>query len=344
MVTTEPEDRGRRFIGRLLSFAIIAAAIALTFWVYEASFVHPRTDDAYVRANVVGIAPHVNGPIVELPIADNQAVNEGDLLFVVDPRPYQAALEIARAKLRVTELDINAYDDAVRAAEALLVARKADSAYARQYLARIEPLLGRRFVTPNDVDEARTKLRAAEASVVHAQSEVDKAKSLVGQLGDVNERLQAARAEVYDAELNLGYCHVRAPFRGYVTNLNITVGEYANQGRQVVTLVDDRTWYVLANFREGYLSQIRPGMRAQVYLVSYPDRPFRGVVQGIGWGLFQRDGATVDGLPEVPPTLNWVRLAQRFPVRIVLEEPDPKRPFRMGQTAVVTIRGGSSEP
>jgi membrane fusion protein, multidrug efflux system len=99
-------------------------------------------------------------------------------------------------------------------------------------------------------------------------------------------------------------------------------------------VVDNRTWYVLANFRENFLGHIRPGMRAQVYLLSYPNKRFRGRVQGVGWALFQNNGATVQGLPEVEKTLNWVRLSQRFPVRVTMEASDPAFPFRMGATAV----------
>jgi multidrug efflux system membrane fusion protein len=124
-----------------------------------------------------------------------------------------------------------------------------------------------------------------------------------------------------------------------VTNLNITVGQYAKQGQEVFALVDNRAWYVLANFRETYMASIRPGMQAEIYLLTYPGRPFQGVVQGIGWANQPDDGATVGVLPEIRRTLNWVRLANRFPVRILLEERDPERPFRMGTTAVVTIRG-----
>ena len=139
--------------------------------------------------------------------------------------------------------------------------------------------------------------------------------------------------------LDVGYCRVSAPFDAYVTNLNIAVGEYARQGQQVFALVDDRAWYVLANFRETYMPSIKPGMEAEVYLVTSPGRPFRGVVQGIGWANRPDDGATVGVLPEVRRTLNWVRLANRFQVRVRLEERDADRPFRMGTTAVVTIRG-----
>jgi multidrug resistance efflux pump len=135
---------------------------------------------------------------------------------------------------------------------------------------------------------------------------------------------------------------VRAPFDAYVTNLNISVGQYANEGKEVLSLVDNRTWYVLANFRETFLPFIKPGMRAEVYLLGYPNRRFHGVVEGVGWALYQENGATVAGLPNVSPTLNWVRLAQRFPVRITLHGRQPEFPFRMGATAVVTIEGGGN--
>ena len=138
------------------------------------------------------------------------------------------------------------------------------------------------------------------------------------------------QAAVYDAQLNVDYCYVRAPFDAYVTNLNIAVGQYANQGAEIFALIDDRDWYVMANFRESFLRSIEPGMEADVYLISYPNRRFRGRVQGVGWGLYQDNGASVGVLPSVEPTLNWVRLAQRFPVRIVLEERDPAAPVPHG--------------
>jgi multidrug efflux system membrane fusion protein len=201
------------------------------------------------------------------------------------------------------------------------------------------PLLARHFVTANDVFNARSRLAAAAAAVDSARNEVSKAQDELGQYGDFNARRKAAAAALSYAKLNLEYCYVRAPFDAYVTNLNIAVGQYANEGRQVVSLVDNREWYVMANFRENFLDHIRLGMRVEVYLLSYPNRRFAGRVQEAGWALYQENGATVGGLPRVEPTLNWVRLSQRFPVRIVLENRDPQRPFRMGQTAVVTVQG-----
>ncbi|MGA7872628.1 MAG: biotin/lipoyl-binding protein [Candidatus Binatus sp.] len=328
-----------RFGGHVLSAAIVAATVIVGLYVARLYYIYPRTDDAYVRANSVGIAPHVSGPITELPIVDNQYIKQGDLLFVVDPRPYQAALDAAVAKLQLTELNIKALEDSIRTAQSDQIRLEADAAYAKQYLARIEPLLAKHFVTANDVFNARSRVNAAEAAVEAAGSDVRKAQNQLGQYGDINALRKAAEAAVYDAKLNVGYCYIRAPYNGYVTNLNIAVGQYANEGRQVVSLIDDRKWYVIANFRETFLSHIKPGMTAEVFILAYPNKRFRGRVQGVGWALYQQNGASIEGLPQVEATLNWVRLAQRFPVRIVLEDRDPKFPFRMGNTAVVTIQG-----
>ena len=328
-----------RIAGGIIGALIVVGAIVLGVYVMHLYYVYPRTDDAYVRANVVGVAPHVSGPITELPVGDNQHVKRGELLFVVDPRPYRSAVDKAEADLALTNLQISALGDAIRAARAREAQLQADAAYDKQYLDRIQPLLGRHFVTANDVFNARSRLQAAEAAVASARSEVSKAQNDLGQYGDINARRKAAEATLYDARLNVEYCYVRAPFDAYVTNLNIAVGQYANEGREVMSLVDNRTWYVLANFRENFLGYIRPGMSVEVYLLSYPNKRFRGRVQGVGWALYQGNGASVGGLPQVEETLNWVRLSQRFPVRITLEDPDPAFPFRMGSTAVVTIQG-----
>ena len=338
-IETNERSMTLRLVGHLLSAAIVVSAVVLGVYVARLYYVYPRTDDAYVRANSVGIAPHVSGPIVELPIVDNQYVKEGDMLFVVDPRPYQSALDSATAKLQLTELQIKALEDAIRTARADQIRLEADAAYSKQYLARVEPLLAKHFVTANDVFNARSRVNADEAAVQAARSSVFRAQNELGQYENINALRKAAEAAVYDANLNVGYCYVRAPYNGFITNLNIAVGQYANEGREVVSLIDDRKWYVIANFRETFLSHIEPGMTAEVFILAYPNKRFHGRVQGVGWALFQQNGATVEGLPQVEATLNWVRLSQRFPVRIVLEDRDPKFPFRMGTTAVVTIQG-----
>src|SRR5499433_158119 len=391
-------------IGRTIGVAIVIGAVAASIYAFRRNFVNPRTDDAAVRANVVGIAPHVSGPIVDLRVADNQFVKQGDLLFAIDCRPYEARLARARADLALTQKEVEAQRKAIAAtssetgrreasltaaaagtsrsseeraaAEAMVAKLQAEADYAEDYLHRVERLVDRQFVTTDKVAEARSRRDASAAAVQQAQRQlraadaavkqgvatrqaaaraveqsrydVSRAQDLLAQIGDVNARIQAAEASVRAAELDVGYCRVSAPFDAYVTNLNIAVGEYARQGQQIFALVDNRAWYVLANFRETYMSSIKPGMEAEVYLLSYPSRRFRGVVQGIGWANKPQDGTTVGGvLPDVQQTLNWVRLANRFQVRVRLEEQDAERPFRMGTTAVVTISGfppGTSSP
>ncbi|HEX4209877.1 MAG TPA: efflux RND transporter periplasmic adaptor subunit [Candidatus Binataceae bacterium] len=318
---------------------IIVADLLLGVYVARAYYTHPRTDDAYVRANTVGIAAQASGTIINLAVHDNQHVARGQLLFEIDPRPYQAELELEQSRLTLANLEIDALNHAVAAAKAREAQVEADAGYDEQYLNRLQPLLKEDFVAANEVAAARSKVAAARAAVEDAHNQLKQAESQLGQYGTINARRTEAEAAEYKAKLNVDYCVVTAPFDGYVTNLNIAVGQYANEGKEVISLVDNRVWYVMANFRETFLPYIAPGMTAQIYLLGYPSRRFHGHVQGVGWALYQANGATIEGLPEVAPTLNWVRLAQRFPVRITIDDPDARFPFRMGATAVVTITG-----
>jgi len=329
-----------RVLGRLIGLAIIVTGIAAAVMVARTSSGNPRTDDAYVSANVIGIAPHVQGPLVQLNVVDNQPVEANDLLFVIDPRPYEAELQRAQGDLIVAQAEVNGIEQAIAAGRAEVARLQADTAYARTHAGRLEPLLGGRFISADEYQEAMTKARSLEAAVQHAQSQLSQQQNLLAQQGDVNGRLETAKAHVRLAELNVEYCYVRAPFKGLVTNLNISLGDYAHVGERVFALVDRRMWYVLGNFRETLLSAIEPGMEARVNLVAYPGRNFRGVVQGIAWSVLSPAREAVGLLPKIDPTLNWARLAQRIPVRIIiLDSPPPDAPFRMGMTAVATITG-----
>jgi multidrug resistance efflux pump len=325
--------------GRIIGIAILLGAIAASIYVTKRNYHEPRTDDANVRANLVGLAPHVSGSIVELHVVDNQEVQKGDLLFVIDPRPFEVELERAKATLLLTQSEIQALSNAIAAATAEVKRLEDESAFAGDHAKRLGSLVADKFVTQDRFEEAQVKQRSALASLERARQELGRQKNLLAQSGDVNARLQVVKAAVHGAELNLNYCRVYAPFKARVTNLNISQGEYARAGQQVFTLVDTRTWYVMANFQETYLDSIRPGMAVEVYLMSYPNRRFRGTVQGLGWAIAPEDGASVGGLPVVQRTRNWVLLAQRIPVRIKLEDPDPEHPYRMGMTAVVIVRG-----
>jgi membrane fusion protein, multidrug efflux system len=390
-VTSEPG--ARRIIGRLLGGIIVGAAaiaIVVTLLQWET---RPQTDDATVRANFVGIAPQVNGHIVELHVRDNQQVKEGDLLFVIDPRPYEIALERARATLLLTRTEVDGLKNGaatavagISKAEAQLNASAADverremdpvvadAEIARleaqfqradDHLKRVEPLLPEQFVTADSVEQARTQRASAlaalneararkraavatlvstraqhvatEAALRQARSERARAQDAIGQIEGINARLAAAQAAVHSAELDLSYCRVRAPFTGLVVNMNISNGAFARAGAEVFTLVDTRTWYVVANFRETQLRHIPAGAPVDIYMQSQPSKHFRGTVVGLGWAVLPENGTSVNGLPRVERSLDWIRLAARFPIRIKVDNPDDS--FRLGASAVATVSG-----
>ena len=348
----------RIWVGRACSLLMMIGGLATVIGLANELEVRPRTEDAYVRANVIGIAAHVSGEIVELNVVDNQPVEEGQILFVVDPRPYEVALAQAEADLALVDLQINALNAAVEAAKREVAAAKArikqaeaDAIYAIQYFERVEPLLENRFVTPNQVVKAQTEAESLQAAVARYYAEFDAAQAKqgqavanLGQLSGINALRQAANVAVANAKLFLDYCYVRCPIKGYITNLNISQGEYANEGQQVFAIVDRSIWYVMANFKETYLPFFDVGDTVEIYLMARPNQRWQGTVQGIGWALYQANGATIvpEQLPDVEPTLDWVRLAQRFPVRIIVED-GPDVPLRMGETAAVIVLPGEDE-
>src|SRR5262245_20690526 len=413
-------------MGRVIGALILvgaAAAIAATVWHWEN---RPETDAATVRANFIGIAPKVNGHITELPIHDNQQVKQGELLFVIDPRPYEIALERARATLALTRKEVEGLVKAVStadagvtkagaqlsasaadvtrretdpvaadaeiarlqaqrvASEAALRRAEAELKHAEDHLKRVEPLLPEGYVTADRVEELRTKRvsaamareqartsvdaasaaldeararkraalaaldatraqhAASVAALAQAKTECGRAEDNLGPVGNVNARVAAAEAAVHAAALDLAYCRVTAPFTGRIVNFQISVGAFARAGVEVFTLVDTTTWYVMANFRETQLRHIRGGAPADIRLQWNAGKRFRGTVVGLGWAVLPENGTSVGGLPRVEKSIDWVRLAARFPVRIKVEDPDES--FRIGASAVVTVGERGARP
>jgi multidrug resistance efflux pump len=191
---------------------------------------------------------------------------------------------------------------------------------------------------------AEATVVATQSAVVSAEAEQKQARNALAQLGDMNVRVAAAKVEVDDAKLNLQYCEVRASVEGWVTNLNTNVGAFVKVGDTLFSLVQNTEWWVMANFLETEIEQIRVGQEVAVYIYAYPGHRFKGTVQGIGWALYQANGATQQSLPDVKPTLNWVRLAQRFPVRITLEPFDAQYPYRMGATVTAIVKTEGRDP
>ena len=379
---------------------VLALTVGTVVLVLQQLDRQPRTDDASVRANYVQFAPEVSGRVVTLAVKDNALVHKGNLLFAIDSRQYEYALqqaladqrlleaqitdarrriasetsavEAARAGLsgsktqtKVSESSVDAALAAVERAKAAVEAAEAQKELAASNLRRIEPLLAKEYVTPEQVDESRTKARITERSYEEALSALQQAQATASQARfahdeskisvtasearveqsvhavEILDTLLAQRpakaAKVSDAQLNLERCTVRAPFDGYVTNLNISEGEYAKPGVPIFTLIDNRTWYVVSNYRESELKSIRPGKHVDVYVMSQPSRRFDGVVESLGFGVAPDDTRLNNGLPDIEHTLNWVHIAARFPVRIRVQNPDSAL-FRIGETASTIVR------
>jgi multidrug efflux system membrane fusion protein len=337
---------GKHLAGILVSLAAYAAAIFTATEVSRNIRINPRTEDAQVRANMIGISPQVGGAITEIHVKDNQRVKKGDLLIELDSRPYEAEAEKARAQLALTDLEIQAYKDQITAAEAELKQSQAKADYAVDYAKRVQALVGNLYVTVDKNQLAQTEAVTATQKVEQDKAALERARNLLGDKGDVNVRKIAAQAALRDAELKLSYCKVYAPCDGYVVNLQITPGAYAATGEQVFSIVDDRIWYVLANFRETDLRHVRPGMAVDVFLLADSTKKIRGIVQGVPKAITPQYAPSQNSpggqgiLQNVSPTLDFILLAQRFPVRIVLDEKEA-HDFRNGGTAAVIIRTGS---
>ena len=369
-------SRDRKVVGRWISIVIVALAAVMGLVVLYLTNYYPRTDDAEIFANFIGIAPQVDGPLIRLNVKDNQFVKKGDLLYEIDERPYQygldnslseqAALEgqIADEQRRIAALlsavsvaqeNIHSAEAEVTDAERGVGRARAEWTYANNNLHRLEPLLAKQFVTVDQVDkatssetamaeavrQAESRLTLSQAKLKSALAQHEQARHAVTTLEPLINQRGAKAAAVKNAEYRLNNCRVYAPFDAIVTNLTISEGAYAHVGQEMFTLIDARTWWAVGNFRESLLKRIVPGMKADVYVMSKPEVRFSGVVDSIGFGVTpdpDRIGHLSPGLPDVQRTLNWVHLASRYPVRVRVENPTGDL-FRVGESAVVTIRG-----
>jgi len=287
-----------------------------------------------------------------------------------------SAVSVAAANIHSTEADVDRWAALVEQAKAEVASAeqgvsraKAEWQYASNNLHRVEPLLVKQYVTFDQVDRARTsevsqaqslkqaesQLRQAQAAMQSAIAQEQRSRAVLSQSKAQHEQTQnavttleplvnqrgARTAAVATARYNLNNCRVYAPFDARVTNLTISEGAYAHTGQQMFTLIDARTWWAVANFREGELQHIVPGMPADVYVMSKPTVRFSGVVDSVGFGVTPNEdviGRFGQGLPDVQRTLNWVHLATRYPVRVRVENPTPDL-FRVSESAVVVIRG-----
>ncbi|MGU7775128.1 multidrug transporter subunit MdtN [Burkholderia sp. MR1-5-21] len=343
------DPRPMRSTRNLAAATIVLIAIILLGIVLWRLDHAPSTDDAYVYADTINVVPEVSGRIIDLPVRDNQAVRQGDLLLRIDPRPYQAALDQARARLDaldnqivLTQRTVNAQQYNADSVHAAVERARAAANQAADTLRRTEPLLAQGYVSAEEVDRERTAQRSAQAELNAAMLQAQQASAAVSGVDALVAQRAEVEAQIVIAELNLEFTEVRAPFDGRVVSLRTTVGQFASALKPVFTLIDTRHWYVVANFRETELKHVHAGTLSTVYLMSDAARRFAGVVDSIGYGVFPDDGGTVkEGLPNVQRTINWVHVSQRFAVKIAVRDPDPEL-FRIGTSAVATLKLGDA--
>ena len=278
----------------LVTFVIVGLAAWAAVSLYSRYIENPWTRDGQVRANIVGIAPRVSGPIIRVAVRDNQPVRKDDLLFEIDPSDFQAQVDIAAGQVQNDE---------------------ATFTQQQQDLQRQTDLYRTRVNALQDFQNAQDSFAAARA------------------------RLASAKASLELAKLNLSYTKVFASVDGYVTNMNTSPGTYVTAGVQLMALVDTSSYWIAGYFKETQLPHIKIGQKAVITMMGYENRPFVGVVRSLEWGVYVQDGSgntSTELLPSVNPTIDWVRLPQRFPVRIQVSGETPV-PLRIGQTVSVAM-------
>jgi multidrug efflux system membrane fusion protein len=334
-----------RLAGRLVALAAVVAAFGLGGVALVRLDRQPRTHDAFLYADSAGLAPEVSGRIVELKVRDNQSVVAGQSLLVIDPEPFElrvrqtrAQVAALKAQIALTGRQVAGQSAGADAAATQIERARAQYKLAQATLERLAPLLGKGYVTTQQIDEARTNVQTAEAALTTAAQQAHQARQMIGDTDSLEAELTGAEASEALAERDLRLSTVIAPFDGLVVGLDIAAGAYAAVGHPLFTLVKAHEWYAVANFRETELPAVTAGDQATVWMMMDNDHPLRGKVDSIGWGVRPEDGSG-PSLPAVGRTLSWVVVAQRFPVRIRLTDP-PEKLMRIGETVTVMVRHG----
>jgi membrane fusion protein (multidrug efflux system) len=320
-----------RWIALLVLLAVTIAGVLL-YWRHTE--IYPSTDNAYTGAGVVRVAAQINGVVIHVYVRDDDKVAKDDPLFDLDPTLYEAALRNARAQFDAATAAAGTAADALKAAaDKLDTARGGlEDAIGKYRAAKDAQKPGE---PPSDQLTAALKgWHDALQAYDSAESDYQKAQDAKLTVTTPTTQLRAAAAGLDKASHDLVQTHVIAPAGGWVTNASLRPGAIVQAGTPVFALVEEGHWWVDANFKETDLGRIRPGQKATIHLDMYPGLSLDGVVESISAG----SGATFSVLPPENATGNWVKVTQRFPVRIkITTPPDPNKPLRVGASATVSI-------
>lgn len=336
----------------IIPFLITLAAVALAAllgWAMWGSYMGtPWTRDATVRAYVVTMAPEVAGRIVELHVVDNKYVHKGDLLMVIDPTNYriavsqnQAAVQLAEAGVQNIDAQINVQHAQINASQAQVNQAQAALVFGQQQATRYQDLAQKGAGTVQNAQQSASQLHQQEAALQTAQANLELAKrqlmSLTAQRMSAEATLAQAKTQQGQAQVNLERTRILSPVDGYVTNLLAQLGDYVNVGANTISLVDADSFWVDGYFEETNLAPIGVGYQARIKLMGH-GQIVRGHVDSIARAINVSNAQpNSQGVATVNPIFTWVRLGQRIPVRIHIDEVPPDVVLAAGMTATVEI-------
>ena len=326
------KTKKRIIVWTITGVFIIVVGVGVA-WYFHYSALHPSTDDAYTDAHVVHVASQINGLVAEVPVSNHQHVLKDELLFQIDPAPFRIALQQAEAQLSQTNETMAAANNAVEAAQARVDQSQASLDEIIINARRTKTLVSQKLLPQSDEDAIVAQLDSAKAQLAAAKADLQQALNTRGELGRHNPRIQAALAQVSQAQLNLSYTQVRAPAAGVIAGLQLRPGNTVAMGQTLFALVEDNTWWVNANYKETDLHRIKPGQPASISVDMYPHSRFEGVVDSIS----PASGTSFSLLPPENATGNWVKVTQRFPVKVLIKPKNPGHPLRVGASCKVTI-------
>ncbi len=316
----------------------IAIALLLLTLLSGFAFVHfsgstRSTENAYINANVVNVASLVAGRVTAVHVQDNQYVHKGDALFDIDPEPFAIALIRAQADLALAQQSARQDNAEIRVAHAQVAQMESDLANARASHARNKELVAQNFLTQQAADDTLARVQALQASLDQARAKLTKALSAPEKTEERGDVLKA-QAAIAQAKLDLEHTHVTAAQDGQISNITLAAGSLVSMGVPLFALIADKSFHIDANFKETELAGIHPGEDVDIQIDMYSGQHFKGTVESISGGT----GTAFSLLPPQNATGNWVKIAQRVPVRIKFAPTDADHPLRIGATATVTVQ------
>jgi multidrug resistance efflux pump len=326
---------------RSVALAVVAAIILLFALSIVMERITPSSSQAVVQAYVIRMAPEVAGRVIDVDVSDNARVEAGQVLFRIDPRPYEFAVAEAQAQVERIGQTMGASTAAVESAQAKVVRATADFQNVQSQTQRVLELVRRGVYAASKADEARAALESARAVLTGGQADLAKAQEELGPKGADNPQLKAALATLERARLNLLYTTVKAPAAGVVSNLQLATGQFVGTGQAALTFIDASTIWVSAMFKENSLEHMSTSDQAELVFDSLPGSVFKAKVESIGWGVSQNSVDPNTGLPTIRNDSSWVRDPQRFPVRLIFEGTPPGT-VRFGSQVNVVVYTGSN--